>query len=135
MVIHLDRMRGAERSPILDGQLRPGGMGDGDEGARRSRALRQPRPALVRLGVAKIDRQPGREDVPVFAGARPHGVDFGSDQGGEMAVAQLAGVGDRPIEPAKKMIRHLQEIIARALLGLDDVHGVQGAVGKGRVGV
>ena len=135
MVIHLDRMRGAERSPVLDRQLRPGGMGDGDKGARRPRPLRQFRRALIRSGVRKIERQAGRDDVPVFADAGPHGVDFGADQGGEIAAAQLAGVGDRPIEPAKKMIRHLQEIIARALIGLDDVHGVQGAVGKGRVGV
>ena len=135
MVIHLDRMRGAERSPILNGQLRPGGMGDGDEGARLPRALRQLRPALIRSGGGKIERQPGRDDVPVFARARPHGVNFGADQGGEIVAAQLAGVGDRPIEPAQKMIRHLNEIVARAPIGGDDLHKIQRAVGKGRVGV
>jgi hypothetical protein len=33
------------------------------------------------------------------------------------------------------MIGHLQEIIACAFIGLDDVHRVQGAVGEVRVGV
>ena len=41
VIIDLDRMRGAERTPVLDRQLRPRGMGDGDESARLPRSLRQ----------------------------------------------------------------------------------------------
>ena len=57
-------------------------------------------------------------------------MNFGADQSGESLAAQLAGVGDRPIEPAQKMIGHLQEIIACPFIGLDDVHGVQGPIGE-----
>ena len=97
--------------------------------APASRARSASRGALSSgCGVGKIERQPGCDDMPIFAGARPHGVNFGADQGGEIAGAQLAGVGDRPIEPVQKMIGHLQEIIARAFIGLDDVHGVQGPI-------
>ena len=71
VIIDLDRMRGVERTPILDRQLRPGGMSDGDKSARLPRPLRQPRPALVRRRMGKIERQPGCDDMPIFSGARP----------------------------------------------------------------
>src|ERR1700733_7546151 len=79
-------------------------MGDGDKGARLSRSLRQPLRALVRFSVGKIEWQPGCNDVPVFAGGGRHGVNFGANQGCEIAGAQLAGVGDRPIEAVQEMI-------------------------------
>ena len=46
VIIDLDRMRGAERTPVLDRQLRPRRMSDGDERARLARSLRQLRGAL-----------------------------------------------------------------------------------------
>ena len=109
-------------------------MGDGDEGARLSRSLRQPWRALVRFGVGKIERQPGCDDVPVFAGGGRQGVNFGANQGCEIAGAQLAGVGEMATEAVQEMIGHLQEIIACAFIGLDDVNRVQGAM-KGPVRV
>jgi hypothetical protein len=72
--------------------LRPRGMGDGDESARVPRSLRQLRPALVRFRRGKVERQPGRDDMPVFAGGGRQGVNFGADKGGEIVGAQLAGV-------------------------------------------
>ena len=83
VIIDLDRMRGAERAPVLYRQLRPRRMGDRDEGARLPRPLRELRPALVRFGAGKIERQPGGDDMPIFAGARGHGVNFGADERGE----------------------------------------------------
>ena len=124
VIIDLDRMRGAEGTPVLDRQLRPRRMSDGDEGAGLPRSLRQLRGAFVRLGGGKGERQPGCDDMPIFAGARPHGVNFRADQSGEGVAPQLAGVGDRPVEPAQKMIGHLQEIIACAFIGLDDVRRI-----------
>src|SRR6185437_8047135 len=102
---------------------------------RRPRALGQLRPALIGFGMGEIDRQPGRDDMRVFAGAGRQGVNLGADQGGETAAAQVPCVGDRPIEPAEKMIRQLDEVVARALIGFDHIDGIEGAVGKGRVGM
>ena len=104
VIVDLDRMGGAERTPVLDRQLRPGRMGDGDKSARLPGPLRQPRPALLRRCTGKIERQPGCDDMPVFPDARSHGMDFSADQGGEIVGAQLPGVGDGPIEPVDKMI-------------------------------
>ena len=58
VIVDLNRMRGAERTAVLDRQLRPRRMGDGDEGARLPRSLRQPRRALVRLGRGKSNGSP-----------------------------------------------------------------------------
>ena len=58
VIIDLDRMRGAERTSVLDRQLRPRGMGDGDERARRPRALSQLRPGLARFGGGKSNGSP-----------------------------------------------------------------------------
>ena len=135
MIIDLDGMRGGERAPVLDRQLRPRGMSHGDESARFPRPGRQHRPGFVRFGRGKIERQSGRDNVPIFARRRRHGVNLSPDQGGEVIRAQVAGIGDRPIEAAEKMIGQLEEIVARALVGLDHVLGLQGAVGEGRMGV
>ncbi len=54
----------------------------------------------------------------------PHGMDLGADQCGEFIGAQLARVRDRPIEAAKEMIGQLEEIVARAFVGLDDLRRV-----------
>ena len=134
VIIDLDRVRGGERAPILDRQLRPRGMSHGDEGARFPRPRRQHRPALVRLGAGKIERQSGCDDVPVFASRCRHGVNFCPDQGGEIIRTQLASVGDRPIEAAKKMIGELEEIVARALVGLDPRRQASGRRRKGSNG-
>jgi hypothetical protein len=53
----------------------------------------------------EIDREPGCDYMPIFSGARTHGANFGADQDGETVGAQLARVGDGPIEPVEKMIR------------------------------
>ena len=66
---------------------------------------------------------------------RRHGVNFRADQRGETVAAQPARVGNRPIESAQEMIGHLEEVIARTLIRLDDLRGVQGSVGKVRMGV
>src|ERR1700729_4408790 len=91
-IIDLDRMRGAERMPVLDRQLRPRRMSDGDEGAGLPRSLRQLRGAFVRLGWGKVERQPGCDNMPILAGAGRHGVNLGADQSGERLATQLAGV-------------------------------------------
>ena len=135
VIIDLDGMGGAQRTTVLDRQLRPRWMGDRDESAGLSRTLRKLLRAFARLGWGKIEWQPSRDDMPIFAGARSHGVDFRADQSGESLAAQLAGVGDRPVEPAEKMIGRLKEIIARPLIGLDDVARVQRAIREVRVGV
>ena len=104
MIIDLDRMGGGEGASVFDRELRPRGMGDGDESAGIPRSGRQPRRFLVRLGWGKIEGEPGRDYVPVFTGRGPHGVNLGADQCREFIGAQFAGVGDRPIEAAEKMI-------------------------------
>ena len=124
VIIDLDRVRGCKRTPILDRQLRPRGMGDGDEGARLPRSRRQPWPTLVRPGGGKIEGETSRDDMPVLACGGRHGVNFGADQSRELAGAQLAGIGDRPVEPVEKMIGHLEKIVACALVGVDDVHRI-----------
>ena len=58
VIIDLDRMRGAERTPVLDRQLRPRRMGDGDEGARLPRSLRQLRRALFGSAGGKSNGSP-----------------------------------------------------------------------------
>jgi hypothetical protein len=126
VIVDLDRMRRAERTAVLDRQLRPRRMGDGDKGARLPRPLRQPRSALVWRRMREIEREPGCDYMPIFSGARTHGVNFGADQGGETVGAELAGVGDGLIEPVEKMIRQLDKIVARAFIGLHNIHGVQG---------
>src|ERR1700722_20327597 len=87
VIIDLDRMRGAEGTPVLDRQLRPRRMSDGDEGAGVPRSLRQLRGAFVRLGWGKVELERGGDDMPIFAGARPHGVNFCADQSGESVAA------------------------------------------------
>ena len=84
MIVDLDRVRRVERTSVLDCQLRPRGVGDGDKGARLPRSLRQLRPALVRFGAGKIEGEPGGDDMPIFAGARAHGVNLGADERGEI---------------------------------------------------
>ena len=57
-------------------------------------------------------------------------MNLGADQGGEIIRAQRAGIGDRPIEAAEEMIGQLEEIVPGSLIGIDDILGLQGAVGK-----
>ena len=71
VIVDFDRVGGVERAPVLLGQLRPGGMGDGDEGAGGAGAARQFGPALGRRRGSEIERQADGEDVPQLAADVP----------------------------------------------------------------
>ena len=58
VIVDLDRMGAGERAPVADAQLRPGGMRDRDEGARRPRPRRQLRPGLRLARAAKSSGRP-----------------------------------------------------------------------------
>ncbi|HKN31047.1 MAG TPA: hypothetical protein VJY34_25510 [Roseiarcus sp.] len=73
MVVNFDRVRGGEGASVLDRQLRPGWMSDGDEGAGLARPGRQPWPVLVGTRRWEVEWQAGREDVPQFPCGGAHG--------------------------------------------------------------
>ena len=64
---HFDRMRGGERASIANAQLRPGGVGDGDERACFPRRLGELRPGLAGPRSGEVQRQADGENVPEFA--------------------------------------------------------------------
>ena len=83
----------------------------------------------------KVERQAGGENVPEFADLGAHRVQFGADQRREIVGAKGAGVGDRPIEALEEMVGELEEVVAGALVGFDDLLRRQSAVGAVRMRV
>ena len=94
-----------------------------------ARPLGQLRAGLVRPRGGKVERQADRENVPELADLGAHGVQFGADQRREIVGAERARVGDRPIVAGEEMVGELEEIVAGALVGVDDLLGRQRAVG------
>ena len=135
MIVDFDGMRAGERAAILDRQLRPGGMGDGDEGAVRARPRGEFGAAFFGRWRGKIERETRRDNVPEFADLGRRRVKPGAEQGGEIIGAPAPRIGDWPIIALHEMIGELEEVIAGAFIGLDHLFGRQRAAGQGRMGV
>ncbi len=76
VIVDLDRMGAVDGAAILDGKLRPGRMGDGDEAAGLVGAAGKSCAGFARGRLGKIERQAGADDVPELAGGgfRAHAV-------------------------------------------------------------
>ena len=135
VVVDLNGVSDVDGLAVGDGELRPGGMGDADEAAGGGGAAGDFRPGLGLAARRKVERQAGADDMPQLADRCIGGVQLGPQQRGEAVGAQVAGIGDGPVEALEEVFRQHEEIIAGVLVGLDHLVRRQGAVGKGRMGV
>ena len=130
MIVDLHRMRAVDGAAVLDGELRPCGMRNADEGAGLMRAARHLRSRLAIEVAREVQRQARRHDVPELAHAGFRRMELRADQRREVVGAEVARVGDGKIEIADEMFGQLHEVIARALVGIDHRPGLQRAVGE-----
>ena len=136
VIVDLDRVRGLERAAVVFGELRPGGMGDGDEGAGLAGAAREFAARSRRLvGAAKSSGRPTARMCHSSPTLGRHRVQLGADQRGEIIGAGGARVGDRPAEAVEEMLGELEEVVAVALVGGDHRFRREAAVGERRMRV
>src|SRR5215217_4750360 len=128
MVIDFDGMAGRKGMSVVDRKLRPGGMGDADEGSSLRGPLGKFRPGLFRAWRSEIERKPGSQYVPQFPDPGSGRVQLRAYDGGEAVRTVFAGIGDRPAVARDEMLRHLQEVITRFSIGADHAVEGQGAV-------
>src|SRR5438105_1183194 len=93
-----------DSAPILDGELRPRGMGNADESSCFTRPLCELGSRLANRCLREIERQARRHDMPEFAGTSLRCMQLAADDGGETVGAELPRVSDRPIEIADEML-------------------------------
>ena len=98
-------------------------MGDADEGAGGGGAPGDVDAGLLGCGRVEIEWKARGNDVPQLADLGLGGVKLGADDGGEVVGAQAAGVGDRPVIDAEKVVGQHHEVVARVLVGFDHLVG------------
>ena len=92
VIVDLHRMRRVERAAVVDRQLRPGGMGDRDEGAgRRAPARRAAARSRRGVGAAKSSGRPTARICQSSPTSGRHRMQLGADQRGETVGAEARG--------------------------------------------
>ena len=136
VIVDLDRMGAVDGAAVLDRELRPGGMGDADEGAGLGGApgeLRRRFPLC-----AQGSKSSGRP-AATMCHSSPTWVSGACSSEPMMVVKLLermaARVGDRPVEIADEVIGQHHEIVAGILIGIDHLVGRERAIGQGRMRV
>src|SRR5690606_30717805 len=112
VIVDLDGMRALDDCRILWRQAIPLRMRYRDEGAGLEAASRQVRRQLAGSVGRKIERQADGEDMPLLARLRCIGMDFGTDEGGEVTVAERSGIGDRVAVALEEVVRKADEVVA-----------------------
>src|SRR5437762_12957886 len=131
VIIDFDGMGDVDGTPVLDGELGPGRMSDADEGAGLSGAAREAHTGLFRRARCEIERQACGDDVPELSGRSFGWMKPATDDGGEAVGAQRPRIGNRPAIMTDEMVGKHHEVIARVLIGLDNLVGRKGAIGQG----
>ena len=123
MIVDLDRMGDIDGAAVLDGELRPGGMGDADKGSGLRGAPGEPGPVSSGAAGRKVERQARRDDMPELA----------ADVSGACSSDPMMVV--KPLErkprvsaigqsiAVDEMVRQHHEVVARILIGIDDPSG------------